>query len=357
MPLTTQDFDKGVDFTGINPATAGDYNNLVDQASPHQDDANTGKGIVIVTTDTALNIPDVPDATTHTKWQKYIWQRIPFFSATDLSPIHYGWSPSSPFDTVFQQWRQTKVDNTAIITAITAVTGLATLAKNTADQAIALAQAVNTIATDAATDAGDALTASVVASQAANAAATAANTAISNANAATAAAASAQAAANAANAAITLYDNTHLSCAFSEQKTVGVDLGALTAGTVQRHITDKVDPFSIILVSAGKITFTYAGFFRFYAAVPAYTHANSVQALLVKDSDNSVILVGQSAVTASGSDTQLMSIITGHIQVVSGEVVRIDMKSANAIGLQGKAASLGQEYYTVGEIEQITNTP
>src|SRR5436305_2019125 len=98
MALNTQDFDHGIDFTGLPNVTGGDLNNGVDLAQPHQDTATTGKGLILVTKDTALNIPDVPDAVTHTKWKKYTWQRVPFDAA---APIHYGWNEGAALDGTF----------------------------------------------------------------------------------------------------------------------------------------------------------------------------------------------------------------------------------------------------------------
>ena len=91
MAISVYDFTKGIDFTSISPATAGDHNTLVDAAVPYV----TDKGIVMVSADTALNTPDVPDAATTTKWKNYIWIRRPHSTATDTTPIAYMWNENA----------------------------------------------------------------------------------------------------------------------------------------------------------------------------------------------------------------------------------------------------------------------
>ena len=64
----TQDFVNGVDFTVLGSVTPTLLNELVSLGYP-----KAGKGLVIVTRDTALNQPDVPSPTTEPRWKDYIW--------------------------------------------------------------------------------------------------------------------------------------------------------------------------------------------------------------------------------------------------------------------------------------------
>src|ERR1051326_8776994 len=97
MALTSQDLVHGVDFAAIDPITAGDLNNLVDIAAPFLDTNKHGKGLILVTHDTALDTPYVPSVATYVKWKRYIWLRIPHPTATDQSPRIYAWNDNAPF--------------------------------------------------------------------------------------------------------------------------------------------------------------------------------------------------------------------------------------------------------------------
>lgn len=56
------------------------------------------KGLIVVTTDIA-GVPQVPDADTNTKWQKYIWLRQ---EATGV--VGYVWDTSAASDATYLQW-------------------------------------------------------------------------------------------------------------------------------------------------------------------------------------------------------------------------------------------------------------
>ena len=91
MALSSQDFSKGLDFTGLGgTASAANHNQLVDQALPKVDSATEAKGLILWTVDSALDTPIVPDPTASAfvaKWKNYIWLRIPHATATSLLPV------------------------------------------------------------------------------------------------------------------------------------------------------------------------------------------------------------------------------------------------------------------------------
>lgn len=88
-----QDIQKPFDPTGYPSISGSQLGQLVDGESPADD-----KGIVLVTVDTGIT-PTVPDATTTTKWQRYIWLRV---SATLVSV--YVWNPNGGTDATFLKW-------------------------------------------------------------------------------------------------------------------------------------------------------------------------------------------------------------------------------------------------------------
>lgn len=112
MPIALFDFTKGLDFTSLISATAADHNSLVDGAVPYA----TDKGIVMVSTDTALNTPDVPNAAVTTKWKNYIWIRRPHGSASDTTPIAYVWNDND------LKWLRIQADTSVIQAALDALT-------------------------------------------------------------------------------------------------------------------------------------------------------------------------------------------------------------------------------------------
>lgn len=102
---TNTDFNKGFDFTSALNLTQADLNTLVDDAVPFQEaDALEGKGLIISTKDTALNIPSVPDAASVVKWKRYIWERIPHSTAASTTPILYVWDNNIVSVATYLKW-------------------------------------------------------------------------------------------------------------------------------------------------------------------------------------------------------------------------------------------------------------
>lgn len=94
--MTSQDFQKGLDLTGQTSVNASQLNQLVDSARPA-----ASRGIVVVTTDTAVNTPDVPDST----YQNYLWRRIKFAGDPEVDSLTYAWNDAASSDPVVLKWR------------------------------------------------------------------------------------------------------------------------------------------------------------------------------------------------------------------------------------------------------------
>lgn len=93
MP-SLQDLLQGFDPTGLQSISAAQLLELVTSLS-----AYTDKGMVVTTTDVAGN-PEVPDANTTTKWQRYIWRRI---SASSIGI--YAWNPALANNATYLRWQ------------------------------------------------------------------------------------------------------------------------------------------------------------------------------------------------------------------------------------------------------------
>jgi len=122
MPISLFDITKGIDFTALVSAAAADHNTLVDGAVPYA----TDKGIVMMSNDTALNTPDVPNAAVTTKWKNYLWIRRPHSTATPASaliPIVYSWNENrATSDATYLKWERVPADTIAVEALIAALT-------------------------------------------------------------------------------------------------------------------------------------------------------------------------------------------------------------------------------------------
>lgn len=212
---TNIDLVKGFDFTGVNPGTAADHNNLVDLARPYAEtNPLEGKGFIITTQDEADNTPHVPDAiSTNQNWKRYLWQRISGSGVT--STRVYKWDENVAPDATYLKWTELgSVDS--INTAIAAIEAdIVALQATQANQATQL-NATAAIANAAAADAASAL-AAVPDVAAITQAVTVTLPAADSANAA--AAANALAAANAAQSSATAAANNAASVAAAKFKT------------------------------------------------------------------------------------------------------------------------------------------
>lgn len=199
MAISTQDFQHGVDFTGLGTtATASNHNQLVDQGTPTADaSVDVGRGLPVTTTDSGVGVPVVPDAATNTKWQRYIWIRRPNAADTVTVSKLYTWNNALVSDATYKKWTAVTVDLTAVNAAIATANTNASTALAAANTAQSTANAASTAATAASAAATAANNAAAAAQTTANSASSTATTANANASAALTAANSATTAANA----------------------------------------------------------------------------------------------------------------------------------------------------------------
>ena len=213
MAFSLFDIVKGTDFTALTTATAADHNTLVDAANPVLDTSVEGKGFVIWSVDSALDTPIVPDPTlssSHFKWKRYVWLRVPHSTATNLVPKLYVWNDNATSIATYLKWRQIEADLSSVEADITALENdvadlqadIATVSSQ-ASAAVLLAGPASTNASKALGVAGDAKANAQTAIADAAAAQTDADAAQATADAANTAATSATTAANAASASVT----------------------------------------------------------------------------------------------------------------------------------------------------------
>lgn len=88
------------DPTGYTTISGAQLLQLISGATPYTD-----KGLLLVTADIG-DVPQVPDAVTNVKWQRYGWIRVQTQSAS-----LYVWSPNSASDITFLNWVSVSVAN------------------------------------------------------------------------------------------------------------------------------------------------------------------------------------------------------------------------------------------------------
>jgi hypothetical protein len=97
--MNTNDLVAGLDPTAFTTITGAQILTAIDDAQPSSD-----RGFVLVTTDSGLNLPNVPDArpnTGNTIFQRYIWIRVQPATATVTT---YVWNPNGNTDATFLNW-------------------------------------------------------------------------------------------------------------------------------------------------------------------------------------------------------------------------------------------------------------
>lgn len=106
MSLTSQDLEVGIDITGLTTVTGSELIQMVDAGRLASD-----KGIIIESTDTALDTPDVPnpnvelEGVTPTFWTRYFWHRKPHSSAAANTKTKvYKWNPLRDVDATYFRW-------------------------------------------------------------------------------------------------------------------------------------------------------------------------------------------------------------------------------------------------------------
>ena len=98
MP-SSQDFQVTTDLTGQTAINGSEITNQVNNGYPASD-----KGLIITTTDTGVGTPDVPNAATTTKWQRYAWRRVPNAGDTTSAIKLYAWSPNAASHATYLRW-------------------------------------------------------------------------------------------------------------------------------------------------------------------------------------------------------------------------------------------------------------
>ena len=89
------DFQTVLDFSGLPSIQGQDINNGLDALIPQKEaDEAEGRGLLIVSTDTALNIPNVPPIATGSfkRFARFAWIRRPFAGAADKTGKLYYWN-------------------------------------------------------------------------------------------------------------------------------------------------------------------------------------------------------------------------------------------------------------------------
>lgn len=358
MPVA-QDFVKGLDFTALVTANGSQHNQLIEQATPESD-----RGLVLTTTDTALDTPDVPNANTTTKWKRYLWKRIPHATAEDLTPLIYGWNDDATADGTFLKWIQLIADFASVEAIADAALAAAQSAQASANAAIATAGVANTAATTALSNANDAVaTAEAVAADATNAlnAATAAQTAATAANdtASDALAVATAANANATNALNQVQaDRLNKQICITEEKNTNVTAGASVIGAVVRQInTVKNDGGANVVSLAAGIVTLKAGNYKVRASAPGFS-VGGHQLYFVKNSDDTTLIIG-STVYQNNLDVNVRSELEGFIVVTEDTAYRLDhyFSSVHAKG-QGREMGIGpigslKETYAILTLEKL----
>lgn len=140
---------KGLDFTALVNAAAGDHNNLVDLATPYSDSANEGKGFTLWSKDSALNTPRVPDSNTFSLMKGCLWIRKLHNTASTHIPYMYAWDDNVISDATYLKWKRVEADLTSIQAQIDAQTVNITNANSAANAAQVTANTASTTANNA----------------------------------------------------------------------------------------------------------------------------------------------------------------------------------------------------------------
>jgi hypothetical protein len=362
MALSTQDFEKGLDFTGLVSASGADHNQLIDLAVPKDDTGGLGKGLIIITIDTAFDIPDVPDADVTTKWKRYMWVRRPYTTVVDRTPLVYTWDDNSLPNGSLLKWQQTQVDIAQFDAQINQALAESQAAQATADTALATANAANAAAVVALANAAAAVTTADAVSDEATNALAAANDALTNSIAAQDQSADALAVANAATAtAVQALNEVQADRSLKyvlivEQQNTGVNGGASVVGANIRQLnTEKNDAGALATVAAGIVT-VEPGTYKVKAGAIGYNVAEH-QLYVVKDDDDTTLIIG-TTIKLTSNNINTTSEAHGLITLAVATAIRLDhyIGSVNASG-QGLAGGIGpadkKEIYAYLQLEKL----
>lgn len=389
MALNPLDFITGIDFTGMAVIQGNDLNNGIAATTPLKDaDETVGRGLNIVTTDSAANVPVVPDPTinvSYTKFKRYKWQRRPFAGSVDKSCRNYSWNDDLAISNpTTLKWILDTVDlttvtnnaNNALATAdnAVAIAGVANATSNTAvaniATAVATANAANAAAVAAGVTAGNALTVAGTANTTANNAAAQAANAVTAINTPGLITNKLSPSAIAYQLIRTKGDLTKVEwfsrsdcyMKITEIYTKGTDNPTVPGIGKNTRIMNFVDNNSggYISLAGGIVTVLVAGTYRIrgYAIVNrSGASVANAQCIIADNVTNTTLLTGSSIALANGNTNNVVCDIDGLITFALNQTMRLDLYTSTATGIVfGKAANVhpdagGHEVYAGIEFE------
>lgn len=365
--MIAQLFTQGLDFTGVANATGSDHNQLINLAVPYDDGAKAGKGMTVISIDSALNTPSIPDAST-AGWgafKRFLWIRLPHASATDQVPIIYAWNDDADDSICIaagKKWVNILSSSTSFqaqIDALVAITSAQEIEIGTVSNT---ANAAQTLATSATTTANTASTTATAANNTANGVNNALNAskptwdqAAVNANAALAkrnvndvlnvGGANQQLRTNAGATAIEWFTPASQAAFYAvESKPSGTDAGASLVGANVRQLNTSTDVGTGAGLSGGVITMPAGTYLVNAFAVCWASGANQGHQVTLKDGAGNYLLSGAPWKNPSASYTSYaLSTLTGLITLAAPTNLTLVSYVTNAqvtYGL-GRATSLG----------------
>lgn len=112
--MNANDFVKTLDLTAVDVPNGSQVNQNLETGEPSDD-----RGMVLITTDSALDTPVVPDTLSYTRFERYVWIRIAYGGATTQVPRLYAWQPSAIDDIVFLRWIEISLTEAELETFLT----------------------------------------------------------------------------------------------------------------------------------------------------------------------------------------------------------------------------------------------
>jgi hypothetical protein len=112
--MNANDFVKTFDLTAVDAPNGSQVNQNLETGEPSDD-----RGMVLITTDSALDTPVVPDTLSYTRFERYVWVRIAYGGATTQVPRLYAWQPSAIDDIVFLRWVEISLTEAELETFLT----------------------------------------------------------------------------------------------------------------------------------------------------------------------------------------------------------------------------------------------
>lgn len=378
MAFTNQDFEKGIDFTGVDPATGADLNVLVDNSEPVSD-----RSINLYSVDTALDTPDVPSPVTEAipKWKRYLWVRVPYAGASSKTPIVYAWNDDATSDPIYLKWIRIDADVTSLASDVAdavadaqlaldtanGLNSLVTQANNTANEAKAIATEAKTTADGLATTVQEAINTANEAKSDADAANTLAQSALNAANAKgdvnailNPGTASQLIRTNSSGTGVEWFTVKDQYAKFIHKENSGTDGGASVIGQNIRKFNyeEKAASFAT-LAASGKFTLAAGTYYIRAISVGWVPDGNEkMQTYLLKD-DDSVVAAGPAWRQGNNDGSCVVGEASGVVTISASTVFKVADYHSKATADKGLgwACSLGPatkyEVYGVVEIQKI----